>query len=559
MTVSIHFSKITFSSGKSVSIKPDTVLVLVGPNSSGKSQSLRDITDLLRDPKKIGKAVQSIEVVTVGDDNSYLTFLEDNSKVQAGSRQLIAANFSPPDAANSHWSRKDFSLVGGMFAKLIATTDRLSALTNNTRIDRQTQIAKFPLPALDLDPAKEREVSASFCAVFGSSLSLDRCAGAVVNMHIGSAIDPQLFKEPYSPSYSDEVRKMPLLIDEGDGVKALAGLVLEMIGLPKSIYLIDEPDAYLHPPQAKAAAAEMVKISQNRQLFVATHNAHFLRGLLETDRTRLTVVRLDRDTGVQSVHIIDNQIFEDIKSDPLIKFTSLLECLFFRTVVICENEADCLFYRSLLSNVDKQENDENIFWISAHGKQNIKKLAKIIRAMGVCVISIPDLDIINDKQNLKGLIESHGGQWSDFEADFSTVSTFIGNRKPTFALADVRTKITAVLQDAPINDDGLFPERATTEIKDILRSASPWRELKESGISTLGRGQPHKAAISLLDKMRKIGIVTPEVGEMESFYPSCGLHGIEWVNNALALDIANDPEMAQARKFADQLNGRIAQ
>ena len=123
----------------------------------------------------------------------------------------------------------------------------------------------------------------------------------------------------------------------------------------------------------------------------------------------------------------------------------------------------------------------------------------------------------------------------------------------------MRTKITAVLQDAPINDDGLFPERATTEIKDILRSASPWRELKESGISTLGRGQPHKAAISLLDKMRKIGIVTPEVGEMESFYPSCGLHGIEWVNNALALDIANDPEMAQARKFADQLNGRIAQ
>lgn len=554
MTVSIYFSEITFSSGKSILLKPDTVLALVGPNSSGKSQSLRDIADLLRKKDTIGKSVQSVEIVTVGDNASYLSFLEANSKVQNNARQVIASSFAPPDAAIGHWLDKNFSLVGGIFAKLIATTDRLSALSNNTRIDRQTQVAQFPLPALDFAPDKERAVSASFFAVFGSSLSLDRGAGALVNMHIGPAIDPQLFEGPYSPLYSEEVRKMPLLVDEGDGVKAVAGLMLEMIGLPKSIYLIDEPDAYLHPPQAKSAAIEMVKISKDKQLFVATHNAHYLRSLLEADRSRLTLVRLERDAGRQNVHIIDNQIFEDIKSDPLIKFTSLLEALFFRTVVICENEADCLFYRSLLKSVGKQENDENVFWISAHGKQNIKKLAKVLRAIGVRVVSTPDLDIINDKQNLKDLIESHGGQWSDFEAEFTVVSRLIGSRKPTFAKDDVRQKIVEIMDNAPDNDDGLFPDKAATAIKSILSSASPWRELKESGISVLGRGQNYHAAKSLLNKMQAVGIVTPEVGEMESFHPGSGLHGIEWVNEALSMDLNNAPEMEQARKFAQQLS-----
>ena len=43
----------------------------------------------------------------------------------------------------------------------------------------------------------------------------------------------------------------PLITDLSDGVQAFVGLLSAILGLPPSILLIDEPEAFLHPPLAR--------------------------------------------------------------------------------------------------------------------------------------------------------------------------------------------------------------------------------------------------------------------------------------------------------------------
>ncbi len=554
MTVSIHVSSLTFASGAQMPPKHDSIVVFVGPNSAGKSQSLKDIRDLIYNRNNAERvSITNATIGKTGTVEEYIKYLAENSIIRNNSIILPDVAVSPSNILDNAWENDSFVHIGKVFVKHIQADDRLSAVSSRKRIDLSQEKPHLPLQALDGDPEKELEVSKSFEKIFGKQLALDRGVGSVVNLHVGTRPAPSVHGGQYSPTYNEEVRKLPDMNNEGDGFKAAAGLLLHLLGLPRSVYLVDEPDVYLHPPQAYAAAKELIRISKGKQLFLATHNAHFVQGLLDSDDERLVLIRLDRPAGNQEVHIIDQVTFNGIKSDPLIKFSSLLEALFFRTVIVCENEADCLFYRSTYRAVNESAHDENVFWISAHGKQNIKKLVAPLRKFGVQVISLPDLDIIDDETNLRALIESHGGDWSEFESDFDTIATLMSERKPTFASNDVEAKICKILEGPEEGKDGLFPPSKADEIKRVLRSVSPWRELKESGLTALGKGNNQVAAQSLLGKMSDIGILVPEVGALESFYSRSGKHGIEWVNEVLRLDIKTDKDLSDARKFAKKI------
>ena len=275
--------------------------------------------------------------------------------------------------------------------------------------------------------------------------------------------------------------------------------------------------------------------------------------MLDTNSERVVLVRLDRSTHTQSVKVIDNEVFLDIDTDPLVRFSNLLEAIFFPISIVCENEADCLFYRSLCRAIDPSGNDNDVFWLSAHGKQNIKKFVSLLRQLGLAVVSLPDLDIINDQTNLRTLFESHGGTWSDIETDFLTLARLMKERKPTVSAEDVATKIGAILKKMSTGADKLFPNDTVKEIRAVMRGASPWREIKESGVSAFGKGGNRIAVERLLDAMRHRGILVPPVGEMESFYSLSSNHGMAWVNDVLCLDIVRDETLTEARKFGEAI------
>ena len=550
MNVSLHLSKLTFASGDTLSLAPDSIVLFVGPNSSGKTQSLKDLWNQLTSPNRFrGVSIVGATLAKTGNTSQFLDFIQQHSITRNSKLIMSGLNISPPDAINNDWKQEYPTHAGRVFTQFIEADARLSAIKERTRINRSEEKPLHPLQALDFDPDSERDTSNSFNNVFGQHLLLDRGAGSVVNLHVGNRPDPAAFDGEYSPDYASEVRKRPDINTEGDGLKAAAGLFLNILAIPKSIYLIDEPDVYLHPPQAYAAAREIVDISKHKQLFMATHNAHFVRGLLDTNSERVLLVRLDRSTHTQCVKVIDNEVFRSIDADPLVRFSNLLEAIFFPTSIVCENEADCLFYRNLCRAIGPSGNDNDVFWLSAHGKQNIKKFVSLLRQLGLTVISLPDLDIINNQANLRTLFESHGGVWTDIESDFLTLARLMRGRKPTVSAEDVATKIDVVLRNMSKEPDGLFPDEVAKQIRTVMRGASPWREIKESGVSAFGKGENRIAVDRLLAAMRDHEILAPPVGEMESFYSLSSNHGMAWVNDVLRLDIAHDEALSEARKF----------
>ena len=67
----------------------------------------------------------------------------------------------------------------------------------------------------------------------------------------------------------------------GEGTQAFVGLISALLSLPQKIMLIDEPDAFLHPPLARRLGMNLVQLSQERDasLVVATHRQRVSNGL----------------------------------------------------------------------------------------------------------------------------------------------------------------------------------------------------------------------------------------------------------------------------------------
>ena len=58
-------------------------------------------------------------------------------------------------------------------------------------------------------------------------------------------------------------------------------------------------------------------------------------------------------------------------------------------------------------------------FLSSNGKQNMAQYVSRLRKLGVRAVSCPDLDILNNDNVLRPLVEAHGGTWADLQADYN--------------------------------------------------------------------------------------------------------------------------------------------
>lgn len=95
-------------------------------------------------------------------------------------------------------------------------------------------------------------------------------------------------KDEIDKSVSADTREARCLLeslenlnDQGDGIRSAVAILASLITTTHSLYLIDEPETFLHPPQARILGRNIVDLSQNKQCFISTHNIDLLRGMLE--------------------------------------------------------------------------------------------------------------------------------------------------------------------------------------------------------------------------------------------------------------------------------------
>jgi hypothetical protein len=340
-------------------------------------------------------------------------------------------------------------------------------------------------------------------------------------------------------------------------MRSFAGVLLYTSVGRESLLLIDEPEAFLHPPQARELGRMLVADKpESRQLFVATHSGDVLRGVLDAGSMNVRVVRIRREGDVNHIRQLDNAKIAEFWNDPLLRYSNILDGIFHEKVIVCEADADARFYSAVADAVIELRGPDtrrpDVMFTHCGGKDRLAVVVRALREVDVPVAVAVDFDILNSDQPLRNLVEAAGGEWSLIEADWNQVKTAIDSKKPELTAAEVVSEIEQIVGDVT---GTTFPKVAKDAIQKTFRRGTPWATAKEVGKAFVPGGDATRAYERLIAILAGLGIFVVEVGELESFVRSVGNHGPKWVNEALQQDLRADPEIDTARRFVRLLLG----
>lgn len=558
MTPRIWISEMKFSDNTTIQFDKDNIVVFVGPNNAGKSASLKESATLLKSKSTNGKVLKDITIEKEGDENELLSYFHSNSTKRFVDDSIIhyeglGYNILDNNAINWWVNYKNgIKELLPLFVNTLSTDQRIYAANPPNNIHLTTEAIKHPIHFLQKDDLLEKKFSEYFRQAFGTDLIIHRNAGSKVPIYIGEKPIPKEGEDRLSGNYLRELEKLDLLHEQGDGMRSYVGVLLNAFISNYSIIFIDEPEAFLHPPQARLLGKMLAKdLTSERQLFLATHNEDFLKGLLDADISKLKIIRIERNGSVNNVSLLTSTDINQIWNDSLLRHSNVLNGLFHSKVVICESDSDCRFYSAVMSaqfdNTDSIAPD--ILFIHCGGKHRIPTAIKALKNLNVPLKVITDFDILNDINPFKEIFEDLGGEWKDIENDWNIVKKEIEQKRPEYLTKDIKTEIEDIFKSTT---ERFFPKNKVSEIQKALKKTSTWSEAKRIGKSYIPNGKATQAFERIQTKLKEKGFLVLEIGELESFVKSVGNHGPKWVSDVLAKDLNEDKELEPAREFVKQ-------
>lgn len=499
----IHINSLTFNDGTVLEIKPNSIIVFVGGNNSGKSQALRDIESLMHYNNDHSIVISSLSKVFTG------VLTHENCTTILGSD--INQNYGYDMISNiiNDWGKESFSSFQECVIRL-DTSNRLYTSSSKTWDELHYNT---PLKKMYDDIQLEHKVSTHFKNAFGSNINVNRRAGREVSLHVGDISDRSSYLMDQEQEYYDEVNKCQRIENQGDGMRSFASILMDTFTSRACITLIDEPEVFLHPPQIRQMGRLLSQQKlDNRQIFISTHSEDLIRGLIDARKSEITVIRLHRNNNTSHVSTLDYDSIKLLWDQPLLKFSNALRGLFYERVIICESDYDCLFFNSLINSMYEKKNmdvPETLF-LHCGGKDRIHYLAKALVKLDVKVSAICDLDILHNKGKFIELSISLGYHLND--TDNTNLNTFYN---------------------------------AVNKVID----KEQWKLLKISGTSCL-----ESRGIAAFDNLNKAvsnnGLFIIPYGVLERFVPTVNYEKKEWVYKIIEdFDLANDVRLENARKF----------
>ena len=556
----VTFESITFSDGTTVEIEPNDVIVLVGPNNAGKSLALRELEDFVGG-KPESRVLTSTKVRTVGTPESFEEFVRKNARVVSQNQgnsiniQGYGVSFGVGGSSFASMWPGNIAQFRPFFCQRIPTENRITGSNPPNAIDPLTENPSHPIHLLYDDRAEER-LSEYFSRAFGQDLILYRAGGRRSPLLVGER--PILIgrEDRVSATYIERLIASTISLDaQGDGMRSFASVILYLLApITPNILLLDEPEAFLHPPQARLLGEIIAAERSNQaQLFVATHSPDVLHGLIGVAPDHLRVLRMQRNGDVNRIKELDKEIVKEISLDPLMRYSSVLSGVFHERVIICEGDADCMFYSSIL-NIHEVHGGRypDVLFTHAAGKHRIATLAKALNSLDVPVDAVVDIDVLNDMKVLQNIVESLGGCWAPIEPCARAVKTAVEEQKRPLSVAAVKKEVQAILDRTLDTDESL--DKLKNEIASQIRGASPWEIIKSAGQQAFPPGEATRHFRELQSLCKNIGLWIVPVGEMEGFCKSIGGHGPRWVHEVIEQhDLASSTDLEGARNFVREI------
>ena len=326
----------------------------------------------------------------------------------------------------------------------------------------------------------ERYVRSVAKMAFGKEVALDFTVPQRLLLRVGedfSAIPPD--PRDALPRMSE----YEYLDDQGDGIRSFVGIAIALLVLNRGLFLIDEPEAFLHPPQAfRMGTLIAEQVNNSRQFIIATHSVDVLKGILSRT-SDVNIVRVDRAKNVNLFNHLDADRLTRIINDPLLTSSRVLDGLFYSGAVVVEADSDARFYQAASMRRTKRL---DLHFVNADNKQTVSRIVRLYRDMGVRAAGIVDFDLLNDRTDFEKSLRDLGLS-TDEAQTLLDIQRKIGEAAKASPAEErlnaIRTQVTKISATLDASEKHQFPSIAEEqkEKNELLRQLeSRFRELAEA-------------------------------------------------------------------------------
>lgn len=541
--------RINLKNGVPIEVGPGDTTIVVGPNNAGKTTLLREILESavqVTGHKWDRKIVSTIDIQmgSVEDYGKWLTgnFSPDDkgtySPLHMESLKYLQPSNTSEDAHRYQWKlalEKD---------PISERSQRVFAFFTVGRLDHSICYKEsMPIPPYDIygaHPIRPMQI------IMNNSSLVEKMNYEIAQAFPGFEIslDPRHSHPVYAyfKRKSDVGGPTERLDLQGAGVRSFVGVLAGISASPLPVLLIDEPETFLHPAQARALGRSIIRTkSPSSQLFLATHSVDLLEGVLEEAKHNIRIVRVERER-ITTISPADAQ---SLLRSPVNRAGRVLDALFHEMTVLCEAPRDALFYRALAAG-----GQSDVFFFPTNGKGGMKSIHSSLSRFGVDVRIIADIDILRDKHDFECyLLPEHkdaaASAWDALKFSSETCS-FQGSKD------EIKSKILDYFEKDLASVHHLSSEHAD-KIKGFVRGAKIWDEIKKQGMNH--PVMAHGDIRAIIEILRDRAIFVVPVGEIEQFY-KCGASKQRWLmalETQLKENWPNDQALDQARRFMEDV------
>lgn len=542
---SVSITSVTFSGGATVAFGPKEKVILVGPNNSGKSQALRDILDICRNGLK-GRTpvVTELGLSKEGTIADLKVFLEANAVLKES--QYRYRNWTLPETHVQFWGN-DF-LIHGLadgFIRNISAEERLHICAQQSSIapgDPKTR----PQHVLYDNDALMSKISCLFRNAFGKELMFNFRGGSKLPIHVGQIPQVPGLVDRASDQYVALVTQNPLLDQQGDGIKGYAGILFEAIASEVSVTLIDEPEAFLHPPQMRRLG-ETLASEVTGQLLVATHSSDIMKGFLEGTKGSVRVLRITRNGDANTITETSTETIRELWERPELRYSNALDGIFHEQTIICEDDSDCRVFNSVgdyLGGLTETPWPDTAY-VPTGGKHGVPKVASVLRKIGVPVKAVFDIDFLSERSLVQATVEAFGGDWDVIEPFWKRVDAAVREGIKPKTPEEIKKDIVNILNSS---EQDKVPK---SDVLEAMKQSASWNHVKRYGERGIPSGKVQTDYQTLRGHLEEIGIYLVPEGEIENFCREVGLHGPKFVAKLLREIPLGDARLRALREFVE--------
>jgi predicted ATPase len=394
--------------------------ILVGPNNSGKSTLLKDIESWFNQESPRMKLVKNVEISMSDGLDDYQEFERDILEFEDGERiKLGQVVFVPVvklhlltefregpewyslDDIRTEFKHSNIEFFRQHFFRFFVA--RLDGRSRFQLIDpKQFHIwrtNKTPfnyLSRLYLSTEDQNKLGEIANKEFSHYIYLKK-TDSVIDIMLSNI--PRVETDHSTLENKKSLPNDALRVSEfGDGVQCFIAICLSILSCPFRVVLIDEPEAYLHPPTAYSLGRHLstwVK-EKHRSLVVATHSSEFLMGCLYSlPSSDVSVTRLTYQDRIGKVKQLDDSEISNFRDDPILRASDVISAFFYSSAVVGEGYEDKTIYQETNSKLLRYDRGiNNTVFLNANGKGSVHKITTPLRKIGIPAAAIYDFNVL---------------------------------------------------------------------------------------------------------------------------------------------------------------------